>query len=308
MKVLVLGNGIHAKKRVIPALQQIDIVDSIVVGDKNTTKSEIRNNINFVNLSNVFESKEQYDLTLIVTPPYNHLESFQKVKEFSAKVLIEKPITNDFKYLFSSDMKNYFNEGKVIESLMYLHHPVWNRVKQLIDLNDIQLIESNFSVPHLESKSFRYSKKLGGGSLNDQGIYPISLASELIKDRYEITSLNIDKDKNYEVDLGGEIQINFENLNFIGKWGLGKEYANYLKIIDKNDEEYLINFFYSKPDDTNIIIQNKNESKNINIGVHNQFKLMYEHALNEDFEKFQYSSYESIKKRYSIFKLVYEEI
>ena len=54
MKVLVLGNGIHAKKRVIPALQQIDIVDSIVVGDKNTTKSEIRNNINFVNLSNVF--------------------------------------------------------------------------------------------------------------------------------------------------------------------------------------------------------------------------------------------------------------
>ena len=121
MKVLVLGNGIHAKKRVIPALQQIDIVDSIVVGDKNTTKSEIRNNINFVNLSNIFESKEQYDLTLVVTPPYNHLESFQKVKEFSAKVLIEKPITNDFKYLFSSDMKNYFNEGKVIESLMYLH-------------------------------------------------------------------------------------------------------------------------------------------------------------------------------------------
>ena len=57
-------------------------------------------------------------------------------------------------------MKNYFNEGKVIESLMYLHHPVWNRVKQLIDLNDIRLIESNFGVPHLESKSFRYGKKL----------------------------------------------------------------------------------------------------------------------------------------------------
>ena len=79
---------------------------------------------------------------------------------------------------------------------MYFHHPVWSKLKNILKSKNILTVESEFSVPHLSNKSFRYIKKLGGGSLNDQGIYPISLISELINDAYVINSLTIEKGRN----------------------------------------------------------------------------------------------------------------
>ena len=38
MKVIVLGNGIHTKKRIIPALNKIEIIDSLTVADMNAVK------------------------------------------------------------------------------------------------------------------------------------------------------------------------------------------------------------------------------------------------------------------------------
>ena len=35
MQVLVIGNGNHSKKRVLPALEKIKFVENIVIADKN---------------------------------------------------------------------------------------------------------------------------------------------------------------------------------------------------------------------------------------------------------------------------------
>ena len=34
MKVIVLGNGIHTKKRIVPALNKIEIIDSLTIADR----------------------------------------------------------------------------------------------------------------------------------------------------------------------------------------------------------------------------------------------------------------------------------
>ena len=46
MKVLVLGNGAHVNKRVLPALNKIKTIESVIVADKNTENNVIIDNLN----------------------------------------------------------------------------------------------------------------------------------------------------------------------------------------------------------------------------------------------------------------------
>ena len=309
MKVLVLGNGLHTNKRILPALNKIEYIDSIIVGDRNADKESSFNKITrILNFNESVDSKHNYDLSIIATPPYNHIESFEKIKNISKRVLVEKPFSNDFDYIFGEELQNYIKNNLVFESLMYFHHPVWSKLKHILKSKNILTVESEFSVPHLSNKSFRYIKKLGGGSLNDQGIYPISLISELINDEYVINSLTIEKEKSFEVDLGGEINISYDNKTFIGKWGLGKEYKNYIKFTDVDCKEYFVNFFYSKPDNTEVKIETLDNNPDLKIGIYDQFKIMFEDALRDDTKKFEYSNNINLLNRYSLFKKVFEEI
>ena len=110
MKVLVLGNGIHTNKRILPALVNIDSIDEIIVGDRNEKKENINKNIKIVNFDKSLDNEDIFDLTIIATPPYNHLESFEKTKDVSNKVLIEKPLTNNFDYVFGNELKVYLGK------------------------------------------------------------------------------------------------------------------------------------------------------------------------------------------------------
>ena len=312
MKVLILGNGIHTNKRVLPALNKIKEIDLIAVGDRNVTQDTQLNKITKIsNYNQVTSSGEEYDLAIIATPPYNHIESYEKIYNKCNKVLIEKPITNDLNWIFGSELKEHLGKNRVFESLMYFHHPIWKEVKNLVQSGDIKKIITEFSVPHLPKGSHRYSKKYGGGSLNDQGLYPISLVSELMMNTYEIKDIKVFSENNYEVDLSGQFEIILDNnIEVKGSWGLGKDYKNFINLVDKDGKEYEINFIFSKPDetDTKIIMKDQNISKDINIGIYDQFQIMYLDALNNDLSKFNYSRHKNLIKRYEIYKKISDEI
>ncbi len=177
MKILIVGNGAHTKKRIFPALKKINSIESISIGDKNAEQEEIIDNkTTVINLSEIFKKKKNYDLGIVATPPASHQEIYKGVSSFCDRVLIEKPISNDFDWIFGDEIKLDFKNKKLFESLMYFHHPLWNAIKEIINENNIVKIVTEFCVPHQSDNSFRYSKVAGGGSLNDQGIYPVSFA------------------------------------------------------------------------------------------------------------------------------------
>ena len=312
MKVLILGNGVHTNKRILPALEKIKEIDEVTVGDRNVMEDIIINNKTRIsNYDKVTSSGEEYDVGIIATPPYNHIESFEKINEKCNKILIEKPITNDLNWIFGSELKKYFKNRNVFESLMYFHHPLWNEVKNIVQSANIKKIITEFSVPHLPKGSHRYSKKHGGGSLNDQGMYPISLASELMMKTYEIKDIKVFSENNYEVDLSGEFEMILDSdIEVKGIWGLGKEYKNFVNLIDKEGKTYEIKFIFSKPDgtDTKIIIKNGELTEEINVGVYDQFEIMYMDAINNKKSKFNYSNYKNLIKRYEIYKKISDEI
>ena len=186
---------------------------------------------------------------------------------------------------------------------MYLHHPLWSYVKDLINKKNIQKVFSEFSVPHLPENSFRYKKELGGGSLFDQGIYPISLAQEISNSSQVLNSVEIHQSREYEVDLGGSIDLTIdENISYIGKWGLGQEYKNYLKLENSDGESFQIDFIFSKPNETftKIDVKNSKNSQVIEVGKYDQFQIMYQDVIEKNITKFKYTNYENLLKRYSL--------
>lgn len=312
MKVLLLGNGVHAKKRILPALNKINSVERIVIGDRSVTeKEDLSNKIRVLNYDTSISNPDSFDLCIIATPPYNHADSLKKIYNKTDKILIEKPISSDINWIFSQEFKKLYTNKNLFEAIMFFHHPAWDEVRKIINEYEIIKIISEFSVPHLEKESYRYKKIFGGGSLNDQGIYPISLASELIKNSYNLKKIKIFSDKSFEVDLSGEFEMLIDNkIDFIGKWGLGKEYKNYIKLFDKSGTELSINFFYSKPDNEKLQIKYKNISgkNNKTINATDQFENMYLDLINNSFSRFSYSEYKNLIKRYEIYQKILEHV
>ena len=312
MQVLVLGNGTHVNKRILPALNNLKAINNIVVADKNTKKNiKINSSCEIRNFNEVLKSQEKFYFIIIATPPYNHKTSLLEVLEKSENILIEKPITNDIDFIFGEDLKELKREKNIFETLMYLHHPLWSYVKDLMEEKDIKKVTSEFSVPHLSENSYRYKKEKGGGSLFDQGIYPISLALEISDISQVIKKIEINKSKEYDVDLGGTIDLIIDdNISYVGKWGLGQDYKNYLKLESSEGESFQIDFIFSKPNDTltKINLKDSKESSEIKIGKYDQFQIMYQDVIENNMTKFEYTNHENLLKRYNLVSAVLDEI
>ena len=114
MKVLVLGNGAHVNKRVLPALNKIKTIESIIVADKNTENNVIIDScIELRNFEKELKSLEVFDFIIIATPPYNHKTSLLEVLEKSDNILIEKPIFDDLDFIFGEELKKLKNDKNI---------------------------------------------------------------------------------------------------------------------------------------------------------------------------------------------------
>ena len=312
VNVLLVGNGTHANKRILPSLKNLEVVNSISILDRNVEiEKQISDNIKILPYEEVNKSESFYDLGIVATPPYNHLQSYELIVNKCQTVLIEKPLTNNLDAVWRKSIEKNLEDNKLIEALMYFHHPLWKKIMTIVESKNIVEINTEFSVPHLSEDSYRYCASKGGGSLFDQGIYPISFAQQLIKRSYKIKSIETYSEEGFEVDLSGKISLDIDNkINFKGSWGLGCEYSNFVNLKDSDGSIYEIDFVYSKPDLTNnkILIVKDGSKKEIEIGIHDQFQNMYLDAINKNFSVFEYSNYNNLNLRYTLLEEVSKAI
>jgi len=312
VNVLLVGNGVHANKRILPSLKNLEVVNSISILDRNVEiEKQITDSIKILPYEEMSKSESFYDLGIVATPPYNHLQSYELIVNKCQTVLIEKPLTNNLDAVWRKSIEKNLEENKLIEALMYFHHPLWKKIMTIVESKNIIEINTEFSVPHLSEGSYRYSASKGGGSLFDQGIYPISFAQQLIKRNYEIKSIETYSEEGFEVDLSGKIFLNIDNkISFKGSWGLGCEYNNFVNLKDSDGSIYEIDFVYSKPDQTNnkIFITRDGSKEEIEIGIHDQFQNMYLDAVNKNFSAFGYSNFDNLNLRYTLLEEVSKTI
>tara|TARA_A100001011_G_C14322541_1_gene851631 strand:- start:17271 stop:18200 length:930 start_codon:yes stop_codon:yes gene_type:complete len=306
MDVLIVGNGHHTNKRIIPALLNIESIQKIdiVYNLKNKFIKENKK-INYFSKNDTLIS-EEYNLVIYSTPPKYHIGNLFNYYKYSNNHLIEKPLTCDMSFLDDSKFKNFYSQKNVFESLMYFHHPVMDILEEIIFKEECLNFKTNFSVPHTDFTHYRYKKEEGGGSILDQGVYPISLILYLFGKNLKMISSKIFSDKSFEVDTSGNIRFQTNLISeIIGEWSLGKKYKNYVEITCE-EKIYKFPFIFSKNENDayEYEILKNGHSQKINLGTFNQFEIMYRDILNNDLAKFEYSKYHNLVDRYKTIRSI----
>lgn len=303
MNILIIGNGNHTNRRIIPALNKIKKITSITVIDRNSKNQFLSQSkkINITNSETILKNQKKFKLIIIASYPSAHIENFIELKDKGDSFIFEKPISNDLKFIIGPKFKKLYEEKKIIESLTFFHHPFWKYLNELIQQNNFDVLESKFTIPNnFALNDFRVNKHLGGSTILDNGIYPISCLVELLKINIDnLVTKKINYDTKLNIDTFGKAIFTNENISKIDiQWGFSHEYKNYIKLKNKS-LEIEIPFIYSKPEKfiPKVFINKTDEVVFRNI---DQFRKFYSSFLNKNDNDFFYSDYESIYNRYHL--------
>ena len=133
------------------------------------------------------------DVLYIATPHRFHKDNTLLALAAGKAVLCEKPLT-----LNAAEAEVVVSTAR--QSKLFLMEGMWSRfipamvkAKQMVDdgtIGDVQIVASDFGfTAPFDPKSRLYDPELGGGSLLDVGIYPVSLASLILGPPERIASM-----------------------------------------------------------------------------------------------------------------------
>ena len=283
MNIGCLGAGNHALKNILPAINELKILKLQGVYCRNPKKSTLIAKQykcqKYLTIKHLCNNKE-LNAIYISSPSSLHFKHALLALKSNKHVLVEKPLCLNIiqanQLISLAEKKNLV----LMEAFMYRFHKQFKALKKIIlkrKLSKIRKTKSVFGIPKLDNTNIRYNKKLGGGSLNDLGVYPISTINFLFDDEINrVNSVTI-RENNNKVDLYGRVKFDLKrNKNqFDFKWYIGGKYKNTIKLIYDN-LEIKTDYIYSKKSDliTYITIAKNNKLNKIKIEECNHFTEM----------------------------------
>jgi D-xylose 1-dehydrogenase (NADP+, D-xylono-1,5-lactone-forming) len=131
----------------------------------------------------------EIDVVYISLPNDLHTEWIVKALKARKHVLCEKPMCLSLREFDEIERAQKETGQHVAEALMYLHHPQTKFFKSLVDdgtIGELRSMMSAFTATFSRGEdNYRLSNPLGGGSLWDLGVYPISFFQFLTASRPE---------------------------------------------------------------------------------------------------------------------------
>lgn len=167
-------------------------------------------------------------------PPALHYKWGKEVLLHNKHLFLEKPSTTSLE-----DTKELVELAKVKdlalhENYMFVYHKQLEEINEIVEsgeIGDIRLYRMAFGFPRRAANDFRYNKKLGGGTLLDNGGYTIKLASLLLGETAQIASSNLNYIDDFEVDVFGTATVvNDEGLTAQIAFGMDNSYKCDLEI------------------------------------------------------------------------------
>lgn len=177
----------NINRRLIPAIRQSERGELVAVASRSSDK--VAAYAKEWDIPQTFDSYEAMlssdaiDAVYISLPNHLHREWAEYAMRQGKHVLCEKPFAITLADVDSMTAVSKETGVVLAEAFMYRHHPQTKLIGEMIDngrLGKIRRLEASFSfqitVREGYQKNIRLQPNLGGGSLWDIGIYPISLA------------------------------------------------------------------------------------------------------------------------------------
>jgi NDP-hexose-3-ketoreductase len=214
MRFAVVGCGNIARKSVIPAIIKSELTTLAVCIDRRPEKGkELTTAYQCGFATSISEAVEkfEFDAIYISTPIGIHKEAIIEAALAGKHILCEKsivPTIEDSKEIVELCQKQ---NVALFEGFMYQFHEQHNKVKELIQNNEIGKpfhLQAWFGFPPIKETDFRYNKSLGGGAVLDAGSYTFHLARHFFNAEPEHVYAVLENES-HDVDIRGTVMFDF---------------------------------------------------------------------------------------------------
>lgn len=289
LRIAIWGLGSHARKSVIGSIAASNSAELHGVYSRDqSVRAECAVQAGCRPYRDEAEMLEDDDLDAIwiATPNGCHFEQSIKALEHTKHVLVEKTACESVgEAMELADRAKALNLT-VIEGLMYLYHPQFKRLKEiLVECRFGKLLELQavFGFPHRPASDIRYQASLGGGALNDAGAYPVSALRALLQGEPTIEYSCIDDSVARSTDVSGVSEfVDAVGARGRASWRIGAAYTNEIRAWCE-EGHVIAERVFSKPDTLETSIRVVANSKLIHeesIPPRNHFQAMLDAFVN----------------------------
>ncbi|MBO5081768.1 MAG: Gfo/Idh/MocA family oxidoreductase [Lachnospiraceae bacterium] len=295
-RIGIVGTANIADSRFLPALKQCDKFEYIGLAGRNQIKVDEfvkkHGGKSFYGYDTII-SRDITDSLYLPLPPALHYEWGRKCLEKDIHVFMEKPFATCFQETYELIELARKNRIVLYENYMFLYHKQLAVIKEILFekklLGDLRLIRINFAFPHKSADDFRYNKQMGGGALLDCGGYTARLAMELLDDKIEVKTANLNLSNIHNVDLFGSATLQDKN-GLVAQlaFGMDNGYKCELEVVGQKGWLKTGRIFTAPPElDVEIALSVDNENQKIVVERDNQFlnSIHTFYSLLEDDEK-----------------------
>ena len=287
MRILILGYSRIARKRIIPAIEQIEDFTGIDIASRSSASSVVLPERLEGQVFDDYQkalSASKADLVYISTTNDLHARLIQEASIEGFHVIVDKPAFLTFEA--AQTMVRLAEEHKrcLAEATVYAYHPQIKIAKDIFLANktEPQRLTASFSFPPFAHDDFRYSRSLGGGAFYDLGPYAVSpgrlFFGEEPKEMY-CTINNRDSKDNLEVSFS-LLAIYSKGRSMVGHFGFDTEYRNSISLLGKDtfvDIERIFTIPVEMENELKIV--EKNQKRTLKISKADCFGLFLKEVL-----------------------------
>ena len=302
-KILLIGYSSIARKRYINTFRKNKI--PFCVASK-SSKEKIKGAYKHFDDYNKALKQSHANIVFLSLPNSMHFYWSKKILKLGFHLIVDKPITTKKGELNQLILIARKKKLLLTEATFFNYHKQFESLKKFIgNLNNVEQVLANFTIPMPKQKSILLSKNLHGGALMDMG--PYAAAINRIFFRENLIQKDIIIKKNLKgLVISFDTFIKYETKIFIGTFRFGKEYENSLTVY--NDKGFIeINRVFSPPDDLEltVVTDQINRSKSIKIKKDNCFENFFlEFIKNLKEKKFEFYNNRMIKDEGFRLKLI----
>jgi NDP-hexose-3-ketoreductase len=241
LKLLILGLSNLVRRRVLPALQDMDRLDAVDIASRWGTGDWERPDWLAGDTYHDYDDALRRcgaDLVYVSLVNSEHGRWARAALERGCNVVVDKPA---FLRLDESDRALDLAAKRNVclaEATVWAYHPQVELMKWTFmeAASPPTRIAVTFSVPPLDPGNFRYCRSLGGGSLWDLGPYAVSVGREFFgqpPDAIDCRLLSFGGEENVETAFS--IQATYpEGRSVVGHFGFDTAYRNHLDALSQD--------------------------------------------------------------------------
>ncbi|MGC4900419.1 Gfo/Idh/MocA family protein [Micromonospora echinospora] len=209
----ILGCADIARRRMMPALAADPCATITAVASRDTGKARgfsARFGGESVTGYDALLRRADVDAVYVPLPAVLHAQWIARALDAGKHVLAEKPLTTDAEATRSLVHLARAKRLVLFENFMFLLHAQHRRVRELLaagTIGEVRGFSSTFTIPPKPPDDIRYRRDVGGGALDDIGVYPIRAATFFLGDELEVTGAVLRRDPVRDVVVSGSVLL-----------------------------------------------------------------------------------------------------